>query len=438
MTTFLSEPEARPPAAPTPDAAPAPVDGDRTRAHSPAHARPVRVLHLLPDLQIGGGQTIVLNHLRHADRSRFDLTVAALTHQAGTGATMADEFATTLGRPVIDLGHGVRAGDLTTVTQLVRLIQRERIDLLHVHSDVDRKLGQVAALATKIPVVGHLHAEWVHLGPMSPTRATRARQVRARVLANVRDRVERRTVRHYIAESDRVRQIFQPLVGQPIDVLSQAIPSERFEAVRASRPAVRAELDIAPDAPVIICVSRLVPGKGQHHLLEAFASLRATWPDLALVLVGDGELRPRFEAMAGDLGVADAVRFLGDRHDVPDLLGAADVFAFASETEGFGLCVLEAMAASLPVVAMRCAALEEFMAEGSTGDLVPQGDVPALAAALDALLLDPRRGRRYGKDGRTVVLERFAPTAVARSFEAVYDQVMAAPRPRTAQQRRSA
>jgi glycosyltransferase involved in cell wall biosynthesis len=382
------------------------------------------VLHVLPDLQIGGGQTIVLNHLRHADLRRFHITVTMLRSDIPGGSTMTDEFTETLGGPVIDLGHGTEVGDAGVVARLVRIIRRNDIDLIHVHSDVDRKLGQVAGLLTGTPVVGHLHAEWVHFGPMEPRRSNRFTRLRARGLAAVRDLVERRTVTHYIAESERVREIFRPLVDQPIDVLKQAIPSDRFGISAEERQLVRSELDISPEAPVIICVSRLVAGKGHHRLLESFASLRRSWPDLVAVLVGDGDLRPGLEAQARSLNIDHAVRFVGDRHDVPRLLGAADLFAFASETEGFGLCVLEAMAASLPVVAMHCPALEEFVAPGVTGDLVPQGDVDALTAAIHELLLDPRRSDRYGAAGRTVVVERFAPTAVAHSFEHVYDQVV--------------
>ena len=382
-----------------------------------------RVLHVLPDLQIGGGQTIVLNHLLHADPVTNRITVAVLRGDTPGARAMTEQFEAVLDQPVIDLGHGSARGDLGVVRRLIQLIRKGRFDLVHVHSDVDRKLGQVAALVTGTPVVGHLHAEWVHLGPMAPERPTVLRAARARALACLRDRIERRTVSHYIAESVRVRDIFRPLVRQPIDVLQQSIPSDRFGITSQERRLVRSELDIAPDAPVVICVSRLVEGKGHHHLLESLAELRRSWPDLVGVLVGDGELRTGLEAQARELHVDHAVRFVGDRHDVPRLLGAADVFAFASETEGFGLCVLEAMAASLPVVAMHCPALEEFVTPGVTGDLVPQGDVEALTAALHSILLDPCRGERYGRAGREVVCDRFAPDAVARSFQAVYDRV---------------
>ncbi|MGE3619298.1 MAG: glycosyltransferase [Acidimicrobiia bacterium] len=388
------------------------------RAGGPG-AAPVRVLHLLPDLAIGGGQTIVLNHLRHADRDRFEVVVAVLEG----GGALTDDFAEATGRAPIEVPFDARR-PWASVVPLVRLLRRERIDLLHVHSDVDRKLGHAAALATRVPVVGHLHAEWIHLGPKVPDGASGPRAAAARVLGWGRDRLERAAVKGYVAESGRVRDLFRPLVGQPITVLDQAIPLERFDGVRAERARVRAELDLPADAPVLVCVSRLVPGKGQGRLIEALAPVRAEVPGAVLVLVGGGPLLEQYEAQADRLGLTGAVRFLGDRHDVPALLGAADLFAFASENEGFGLALLEAMAAELPVVAMHCVAFEEFVEEGVTGVLVPQGDVAGLAAAIVEVLASADRGEGFGAAGRAAVARRFPPDAVARSFEGVYDQVL--------------
>jgi glycosyltransferase involved in cell wall biosynthesis len=381
--------------------------------------RQVRVLHLLPDLAIGGGQTIVLNHLRHADRDRYDVRVAVLEG----GGALTGEFTDAMGHSPIDVPFSP-SRPWASVIPIVRLIRRLGVDLVHVHSDVDRKLGHAAAALTRVPVVGHLHGEWIHLGPKIPDGAARWRVARGRAAGWGRDRLERAAVHGYIAESVRVLDLFRPLVRQPISVLDQAVPTDRFVSVGERRAEVRASLGLAADAPVLICVSRLVPGKGQGRLIELVAQLGSTFPDIVLVLVGGGPLQQELEAKAGALGVEGAVRFLGDRHDVPDLLGAADVFTFASENEGFGLAVLEAMAASLPVVAMRCVAFEEFVVEGVTGLLVPQGDVDGLTRAVAEVLRSPDRGERFGAAGRDTVAHRFPPTAVARCFEGVYDEIL--------------
>jgi glycosyltransferase involved in cell wall biosynthesis len=378
-----------------------------------------RVLHLLPDLAIGGGQTIVLNHLLHVDRERYDVRVAVLEG----GGAMTQAFTDATGHAPIEVPFS-SSRPWASVLPIAKLIRRLDIDLLHVHSDVDRMLGHAAARLTRVPVAGHLHAEWIHLGPKVPDGAPTWRVARARAAGWGRDRLERAAVRGYVAESGRVLELFRPLVDQPITVLDQALPVDRFVGIEERRAEVRASLGIAPDAPVLICVSRLVPGKGQGRLIEMVAQLRAQIPDVVLVLVGGGPLQEELETQARDLGVDGTVRFLGDRHDVPDLLGAADVFTFGSENEGFGLALLEAMAASLPVVAMRCPAFEEFVVEGATGVLVPQDDIAGMARAVADVLRSPDRGARFGAAGREVVARQFPPTAVARCFEGVYDEIL--------------
>lgn len=396
----------------------------RAFAGAAAAGRPVRVLHLLPDLRIGGGQAVVLQHLQHADRARFDVRVAAL---AATGPLL-DAVEAASGAPVLAVGSRRAADGPAAAARLARALRRERIDVLHVHSDADRKVGQLAALLARVPVVGHLHAEWVHLGPMHQADPSRADRVRARLTGALRDGVERRTVRRYVATSARVADLFAPLVGPPIAIVPPTVSPERFAPDPARRATVRAELGIPTGAPVLVSVARLAEGKGADVLLEVLAGVLAVAPDAVLVLVGDGPMRADLEARARHLGIHHAVRFLGERLDVPDVLRAADVFAFASANEGFGIAVLEAMAAALPVGAMRCAALDDLVVDGLTGHLVPQGDVAGMVAALSRLLADGEARRAAGSAGRDLAAARFRPAAVAERLEAVYLDVLAARR----------
>lgn len=382
-------------------------------------ARPARVLHVLPDLLIGGGQTIVLNHLRHADRARYDVRVCQLDPHDDMRPAFVEA-----GVDPVWLRHDP-ARERDTVRRLARLVRDGGVDLLHVHSDSDRKLAQVAALLTGTPVVGHLHAEWVHLGDKTPPGAPLPQRLLGRAKGGLRDWVERRTVRAYVAESKDVARLFRPLVTQDITVLQQSIPVERFDAVADVDPGkVRADLGVPAEGPLLVCVSRLVPGKGQHHLVAMLARLRDAWPDAQLVLVGDGPERAALEAAARDAGVGERVHLVGNRMDVPAILVAADVFVFGSESEGFGLALLEAMAAGTASVAFRLPAFGEFARDGVTTDLVDVGDVAALSERVDALLRDPARRAAMGAAGQRVVRERFDSTAVARTFEQVYDRVL--------------
>ena len=271
------------------------------------------------------------------------------------------------GVPVTHLGHRPGSG-LRTVVRLARLLRRDRIDIVHVHSDLDRKYAQAAAWAARVPVVGHLHAG---AGPSRAPAPTEAIRPPTAPCQERRGREELRGAqrrRHYIAESTRVRDLFLPLVDAPITVLDQAIPIDRFDAALdgAGEAGLREELAIAPTATMLVNVSRLVAGKGHEDLLRAFAAVRAQAVDAVLVIVGDGDRRGTLEQLAAELDVTHAVFFTGSRDDVPEVLVAGDIFVFASESEGFGIAVLEAMAASLPVVAFGLPAFEEFAVDGVT------------------------------------------------------------------------
>ena len=158
--------------------------------------------------------------------------------------------------------------------------------------------------------------------------------------------------------------------------------AERGTPVRALRP--------RGDRLVIGMVARLHPMKDQATLIRAFAEVAKQHPRAELWLIGDGTRAGELCALAVAEGVADRVVFWGPRRDVPELLGRLDVFAFSTtRDEGFGIALIEAMAAGLPVVASDVPACREVLADGEAGRLVPAGDPDALATELRALLRDP-------------------------------------------------
>jgi glycosyltransferase involved in cell wall biosynthesis len=211
------------------------------------------------------------------------------------------------------------------------------------------------------------------------------------------------------------------------------VPPERFTTVPngvaplrdpIGRPAARAALGLDPVQPVVLTVGRLTHMKGQWHLVDAVPALLARFPELAVVLVGDGPLREALEKRAAALGVGPAVRFAGHRSDARQLLAAADVFALPSRHEGMPLVALEAMEAGLPVVGTRVTGTEEVVADGATGALVRPGDPAALAAALGRLLADPELRLRQGAAGRARYLACHTRERMARDTAAVYDAVL--------------
>ncbi len=186
-----------------------------------------------------------------------------------------------------------------------------------------------------------------------------------------------------------------------------------------------AELGIPPTAPLILAVGRLIAQKDHETLLRAFARMREDHPEARLAILGSGPLEGEIRALVRQLGL-DAAALLPGRLEIRDWLERADIFAHTSRWEGFGIVLLEAMLAGLPIVATRVSAVPEVVADGETGLLVEPGSVAALSAALSGLLNDPDRGAALGRAGLVRSRSEFSIAAMADATRAVYDMAAAA------------
>jgi len=175
---------------------------------------------------------------------------------------------------------------------------------------------------------------------------------------------------------------------------------EQYRVIPNGVPLERFALGRAPVRGRILMVGRLAPPKRPDLALRALATARRSVPEAKLHVVGDGPLRRGAEELAAELGVAQAVRFLGNRDDVPELLAQAECALLASDYEGCPLAVVEAMAASVAVAATAVGGTGELVRPGATGALAPKDNVDGLAAALVDVLAEPRRAAELGAEGR--------------------------------------
>ncbi|GAB4572804.1 MAG: glycosyltransferase family 4 protein [Anaerolineae bacterium] len=201
-------------------------------------------------------------------------------------------------------------------------------------------------------------------------------------------------------------------------------PTVQVADRQAARVALRAELGLPADAPLLGMVCRLIPQKGIPYALRAFAQVAAQFPTAHVVIAGDGVLRDALEALAYDLGLGARVHFLGWRTDTPRIFAALDIFLMPSLWEGFGLVLLEAMAQAVPVIGSAVSAIPEVVADGETGLLCPPEDVACLAEAMTALLADPERRAAMGAAGRERLETHFSPDRMVEETIAVYEQLM--------------
>jgi phosphatidylinositol alpha-1,6-mannosyltransferase len=206
-----------------------------------------------------------------------------------------------------------------------------------------------------------------------------------------------------------------------LEHLPPGVDTERFAPDEVARAEMRARYGLG-NRPVVVCLSRLVPRKGQDMLIRALPAIRERVPGAALVIVGGGPYRTTLHRLAHSFGVSDDVVFTDGvpGEELPAHHAMADVFAMPCRTrgagldvEGLGIVYLEASASGVPVVAGRSGGAPETVLEGETGLVVDGWDVGDIAAAVADLLADPDRGARMGAAGRRWVVDTWQWTAQA-------------------------
>ena len=232
----------------------------------------------------------------------------------------------------------------------------------------------------------------------------------------------------YLGEYFRTRlaRALSPKAAQNLTRLAPGVDVEAFRP-GAGGTAIRERLGLT-GTPVVVCVSRMVPRKGQDTLIRAWPKVRAEVGDATLLLVGDGPYRPDLERLAGQLDVAAAVRFTGPvpQADLPAYYDAGDVFAMPCRTrrggldvEGLGIVYLEASATGLPVIGGDSGGAPDAILDGETGYVVAGGDTHAVAARIAELLSDPARARAMGEQGLAWVNREWRWELAAARLEAL-------------------
>lgn len=383
---------------------------------------PVRILYLDHTGELGGAERVLLDVLPRLDRRRIEPILAAspegelLDRARALGIEVVplglDEAARTLSREAwgLDpLGFVWRArGYLNEARRLAGVMRDRRIQAVHSNTLKAHMLAGLAARLAGRPLVWHMH-------DLPSTRGD---------TRNLLDRMARLANPDIIAVSAAVAADLSPRMRARTRVVHNGLDLAAFDrATLAGGPPLPLP---AGDGPVIGAISYLIPWKGHEVFLRAAQRMLAVRPELRFTIVGEPifqwrDERDRLEGIARELGVADRVAFTGHREDVPAVLAALDLFVMPSLFEPFGRVLIEAMAASRPIVATRAGGVPEIVLDGETGLLVPPGDDAALAEAALALLADPARARRLGDAGRRRVAEAFTLEAQVAGLMAAYE-----------------
>jgi glycosyltransferase involved in cell wall biosynthesis len=348
---------------------------------------------------------VVRSLLRGIDRSAFEMhlcTVRPLI-AADDVASVAD------GIELHSLDFTGRAAPIDRAriaAGLARVIRRTRPDVVHLHSGVAWYAIPWRMTDRRTPVMLE-----VHDGPSS-----------GRVSA-MNSRLERLLVRHLrataLVHSTHVQRDVAAAYGinsADVVLVPLGIDTTAYDRPVSCRDSWRAEHGVSAAAPLVLYVARIAPSKRVDLFVDVARSVHQRWPSAQFAVIGAGD--------ADRFGQQD-VRFLGHVDDLPAAYCAADLFLSTSDYEGFGLAVLEAMSAGLPVVSTKVGGVADLVVDGVTGRLVAPGDRASLAGAVESLLDDPYLRGRLGQAARARARSDFDVTKMLRRYESAYAAVAA-------------
>lgn len=363
----------------------------------------MKVLHLIKVKGIGGAEQHLLALLPSLRQRGVDAQVLSL--DAGADAARFHRALDERGVPWQRVATGFDVSPRLGIS-VVRAVRAAHPDLLHTHMVHGDVYGSVAAKMLRLPFVSSRHNDDRYL--LGPFRYV--------------DRAFMKRVRRLIAISDSVRD-FLVRAGLPADKLL-TIHYGLDELPSAPSELTPEQAGIPPDAPLVLAIGRLIAQKDHDTLLRAFTLAREHHPDARLAILGWGVLEQQTRELIHELGLDDSVVLPG-RVEPRAWLERADIFAHSSRWEGFGIVLLEAMLARLPVVATRVSAIPEIVADGETGLLVEAGDAEGFAVALTELLDDASRRDDLGKAGLARARAEFSVARMTRRTIDVYRDALA-------------
>lgn len=368
----------------------------------------MRILHLISSAGMYGAEAVVLN-LTAAQKDMGHKPVIGVFHNRHRPHLEIAEAAHKRGLSVQIFACDGRF-DRSAVHAIRNFVAANSIEVVHSHgykSDIYARFA-VKGLSAAFVATCHL---W--------TRGTRS--VR---LYEYLDSLVLRRARRVVGVSDAITEslLQSGILSSKLATVYNGTDLSRFASATRS---LREELGIGGGL-LIGTVGRLETQKGLEYFIRAAREVLSEFPDAQFVVIGEGSLRSRLQEMIHDLKLGSSLRLLGERTDMPTVYAALDLFVLASVDEGMPMTILEALAASRPVVATRVGAVEKLVVPEVTGLLVESKDVAALRDAILRCLRDPALARHLGANGQRHVRNSFSAEAMARNYEDIYSQALGA------------
>ena len=373
------------------------------------------VLQLIDSFRQGGSerQAVQLSRLLH-ESGRYRVHVACLKDGGALRGEIERLGITEI--PEYPLDSFYDGNMIAQLRRFARHLREREIAVVHTHDFYTNIFGMLGASLARVPV---------RIASRRETGGTRTKAQKA--IERGAYRLARRIIAN--AEAVRLHLIEEGVPARKIEVVYNGLDVRRVTpAADLVRDDVLRSFGLPADRGrrfVTMVANLLLDVKDHPTFLRAARRVKATVPDAAFVLAGEGPLIEPMRALASQFGLSQDVFFVGRCERVAELLSVSDVCVLSSKAEGFSNSILEYMAAARPAVVTDVGGAREMIEEGETGYLVKAGDDEAMAARIVRLLREPEGARAIGERARTVVEERFSCEAQLRRTEKLYDELLA-------------
>jgi glycosyltransferase involved in cell wall biosynthesis len=368
--------------------------------------RKIKVLEMVDKPFLGGGQKNLLSLARSLDKNLFEVSVCS----RGNGPLVDELQSAGIAHFAVPFGKKISP---KIIREIVSLLKSERFDILHTHGGVAGFFGRWAAGGCRVPVILHtLHG--IHYLHYRNPLLRYVFVLLERFFSRFTDALV------FVSPADRRKGRINRLA--PIEkmfLIENGIDFSAYGRKETSTEA-RQELGIDSDLPVIGTVARLHRQKGLDYLVKAAKRIVQSYPEVKVIIVGEGPQRQKLERLIKKLGLTDTVQLLGEREDVKRFLLLCDVFVLPSLWEGLPYVLMEAGSFSLPVVASNVDGIRDMIKDGETGILVSPKDSNTLALSVIRLLEDKDRRCRLGEKLREFILPRYTQSRMIRLTQDLY------------------
>ncbi|MEW6990603.1 glycosyltransferase [Colwelliaceae bacterium 6441] len=366
---------------------------------SKSYNKKKRVIHLIDRLTIGGLERIIANFVLSPEGQEFENIVVSIRD--------VDHSTNIMPQHIKVYSLSKKSGlDLSSHYRFFILLRKLNVDIVHTYNLPAIEYHPISWLSG---VKGHVHAE--HGRDISDPKGLNKKHNLLRKLMSF-------FIHKYICVSQDLFNWLTNVVGISKDkaiLIQNGINTERFNSKKTESTKLRFTI-----------VARISPVKDHQTLLEAFVHLKTLVPEEklpSLTIVGDGEQRSQLEEFC-QTNELTAVEFLGARDDIEDILAQTDVFVLSSIAEGIPMTILEAMSASIPIVATKVGGIPEVVKSGHDGFLVEKSNPVALAQAMEKYIKEPSLVEQHGKNARTKILEKFDEKQMVASYFECYQQLL--------------